>query len=134
MAALKKNVVLSELTSHSMWKCCYSVACLTCYTQLVFILILYKGTCKSFVMIQGISDSFFSEFSESWFPFSSHRFYDPKDLGSIPGRIIPKTQKWYLIPPCLTLNNIKYVSRVKWSNPGKGVAPSPTPWCSGYWK
>ena len=32
--------------------------------------------------------------------------------------------KWYLIPPCLTLNNIRYVSRLKWSNQGKGVAPS----------
>ena len=42
--------------------------------------------------------------------------------------------KWYWIPPCLTLSNIRYVSRVKWSNPGKGVAPSPTPWCSSYWK
>ena len=31
--------------------------------------------------------------------------------------------KWHLIPPCLTLSNIRYVSRVKWSNPGKGVAP-----------
>ena len=39
-----------------------------------------------------------------------------------------------MIPPCLALNNIRYVSRVKWSNPGKGVAPSPTPWCSSYWK
>ena len=27
-----------------------------------------------------------------------------------------------------------YVSRVKWNNPGKGVAPSPTPRCSSYWK
>ena len=36
--------------------------------------------------------------------------------------------------PCLTLSNIRYVSRVKWNNPGKGVAPSPTPWCSSYWK
>ena len=27
-----------------------------------------------------------------------------------------------------------YVSRVKWSNPEKGVAPSPTPRCSSYWK
>ena len=26
----------------------------------------------------------------------------PEDQGSIPGRVIPKTQKWYLIPPCLT--------------------------------
>ena len=45
-----------------------------------------------------------------------------------------RIKKWYLIPPCLTLSNIRYVSRVKWSNPGKGVAPSPTPRCSRYWK
>ena len=51
------------------------------------------------------------------------------DLGSIPRRVKPK---WYLIPPSLTLSDIRYVSRVKWSNPGKGVAPSPTPRCSSY--
>ena len=43
-------------------------------------------------------------------------------------------QKRYLIPPCLTLSNIRYVSRVKWNNPGKRVAPSPKPWCRSYWK
>ena len=37
-----------------------------------------------------------------------------------------------LIPPCLTLSTIRYRSRVKWNNPGNGVAPSPTPWCSSY--
>ena len=58
----------------------------------------------------------------------------PADLGLIPGRVIPKTKKWYLIPPCLTLSIIRYVSRVKWINPGKGVVPSPTPWCSSYRK
>ena len=42
--------------------------------------------------------------------------------------------KWYLIYSCLTLSNIRYVSRVKWRNPEKGVAPSPTPRCSSYWK
>ena len=36
--------------------------------------------------------------------------------------------------PCLTLSIIRYGSRVKWSNPGKGVAPSPTTWYSSYWK
>ena len=41
-----------------------------------------------------------------------------------------RLKKWYLMPPCLTLSIIRYGSRVKWSNPGKGVAPSPTPWCS----
>ena len=45
-----------------------------------------------------------------------------------------RLKKWYLIPPCLTLSNIREVSRAKWSNPGKGVAPSPTPRCSSYWK
>ena len=39
-----------------------------------------------------------------------------------------------MIPPCLTLCNIRYVSRAKWSNSGKEVAPSPTLWCSSYWK
>ena len=53
------------------------------------------------------------------------------DLGSIPGQIIPKTKK---IPPCLTLSITRYASRVKWSNPGNGVAPSPSPLCSSYWK
>ena len=55
-------------------------------------------------------------------------------VGSIQGRVIPKTLKWYLIPTCLTLSNIRYVSRVKLSNTGKGVAPSRTPRCSSYWK
>ena len=56
------------------------------------------------------------------------------DRGSIPGRVIPNTQKWYLRPPYLTLSIIRYGSRVKWSNPGNGVAPSPTPQGGGYWK
>ena len=45
-----------------------------------------------------------------------------------------RLKKWYLMPPCLILSIIRYGSRVKWSNPGKGVAPSPTPWCSSYRK
>ena len=27
------------------------------------------------------------------------------------------------MPPCLTINIIRYGSRVKWVNPGKGVGP-----------
>ena len=45
-----------------------------------------------------------------------------------------RLKKWYLISPCLTLSIIRYVSRVKWSNPRKGVAPFPTARCSSYWK
>ena len=43
-------------------------------------------------------------------------------------------KKWYLIPPCLTLSIIRYISKVKWSNPGEGVVPSTRPQCSSYWK
>ena len=50
----------------------------------------------------------------------------PGDWSSIPGRVIPRT--------CITLNIIRYRSRVKWSNQGNGVAPSSTPWYSSYWK
>ena len=42
----------------------------------------------------------------------------PGDLGSI-----QSLKKWYLVSPCLTLSIIMYRSRVKWRNPGKGVAP-----------
>ena len=58
----------------------------------------------------------------------------PGDLGSIQVTSYQRLLEWYLIPPGLTLTNIRYVSRGKWSNPGKGVVPSPTPWCSSYWK
>ena len=57
----------------------------------------------------------------------------PRNRGSIPGRVIPKTQKMVL-DTCLTLNIIRYVSRIEWSNPGKGVAPSLTLRCSSCWK
>ena len=53
-------------------------------------------------------------------------------LGSIPGRVIPKTQKMVLDASLLNTQHLK--SRVKLSNSGKGVAPSPTPWCSSYRK
>ena len=48
----------------------------------------------------------------------------PGDLGSIPGRVIPKTQKMVLD---VSLSIIRYELRVKWSKPRKGVAPFPTP-------
>ena len=38
-----------------------------------------------------------------------------------------RLKKWYLMPPCLTLSIIRYGSRVKWSNPRKGVGKGATP-------
>ena len=60
----------------------------------------------------------------SWSPMVQER---ERERGSIPGRIIPKTKKWYLIQPCLTLSSIRWESSLKRSNPGNGVSPSPTP-------
>ena len=56
------------------------------------------------------------------------------DRGSIPGQVIPKTQKMVLDVALLDtqVRIIRYGSRVKWSNPGKGVTPFPTAWCSSY--
>ena len=56
------------------------------------------------------------------------------DLDSIPGCVIPKTLKMVLDTSLLNTQQYKVLSRVKWSNPGKGVAASPAPRCSSYWK
>ena len=45
-----------------------------------------------------------------------------------------RLKKWYLIPPFLNLSMVRYRSIVKWSNPGKELAPLPIHRCSSYWK
>ena len=50
----------------------------------------------------------------------------PEDLGSIPGRVIPKTLKMVLNTSLL--NTQQYKVRIT----GKGVATSPTSWYSSY--
>ena len=47
----------------------------------------------------------------------------PGDLGSIPGRVIPKTFKMVLDTSLLNTQQYKVLSRVKWSAPEKSVAP-----------
>ena len=56
----------------------------------------------------------------------------PRDLGSIPGRVIPKTLK--IVLDTSLLNSQQYKVSIKWSNPGKEVEPTPTLRCSSYWK
>ncbi len=50
----------------------------------------------------------------------------PGDLGSILGRVIPKTLK--MVVDTSLLNTQQYKVCIK----GKGVAPYPTPSCSSY--
>ena len=48
----------------------------------------------------------------------------PRDLGLIPGRIIPKAKK--IVFGSSLLRTQHYKVMVKWSNPVKGVVPCPT--------
>ena len=58
----------------------------------------------------------------------------PRDLGSIPVCVIPKTLKMVLDTSLLNTQQYKVLWRVKWSNSGKGATPSPTRRCSSYLK
>ena len=58
----------------------------------------------------------------------------PGGLGSIPGRVIPKTQKMVLDASLLNTQHYKVRIKGKVEQSREGVAPSPTPWCSSYRK
>ena len=58
----------------------------------------------------------------------------PGDLSSIPGRVIPKTQEKVLDAFLLNTQHYKVGIKSKVDPSGKGVAPSPTLWCSSYRK
>ena len=58
----------------------------------------------------------------------------PGDLSSIPGRLIPKTQKMVLDASLLNTQHYKVRIKGKVEQSREGVAPSPTPWCSNYRK
>ena len=58
----------------------------------------------------------------------------PGDLGSIPGRVIPKTQKMVLDASLLNTQHYKVRIKGKVEQSREGVEPSPTPWCSSYRK
>ena len=58
----------------------------------------------------------------------------PGDLGSIPGQVIPKTQKMVLDASLLNTQHYKVRIKGKVEPSREGVAPSPTPWCSSYRK
>ena len=47
----------------------------------------------------------------------------PGDRGSVPGRVIPKTQKMIVDATLFNTQHYKVRIKGKWSNPGNGVAP-----------
>ena len=67
------------------------------------------------------------------FPDEGHAS-GPGDLGSIPSRVIPKTQKMVLDASLLNTQHYKVRIKGKVEQSREGVAPSPTHWCSSYRK
>ena len=65
-----------------------------------------------------------------WSLFTNLFANGPGDLGSIPGRVIPKTQKMVLDASLLNTQHYKVRIKGKVEQSREGVAPSPTPWCS----
>ena len=55
---------------------------------------------------------------------------DLGDQGSIPGRVMPKTQKMVFDASLLNTPHYMVWIKGKCNNPGKGIAPSSTPQCS----
>ena len=55
-------------------------------------------------------------------------------MDSIPGRVIPKTQKMVLDASLLNTQHYKVRIKSKVEPSREGVAPSPTSWCSSYRK
>ena len=59
----------------------------------------------------------------------------PGDRGSIPGRVIPKTQKMVLDAALLSTQHYKVQIKGKvGQSRKKGITPSSTIRCSSYWK
>ena len=54
------------------------------------------------------------------------------DQGSIPGEVIPETQKMILDASLLNTQHYKVQIKAKGSNPGKRVVSAPTPRCCSY--
>ena len=61
-------------------------------------------------------------------------FNGPGELGSIPGRVIPKTQKMVLDASLLNTQHYKVQIKGKVEQSREGVVPSSTHWCSSYRK
>ena len=86
---------------------------------------------KSFRLYDTISDTCYSVVS---YRSITIRVFanSPGDQGSIPGRVMPKIQKWYLMPTLLNTQHYKVWIKSKQNNSEKGVEPFPTPRCSSY--
>ena len=97
---------------------------------------LSRIKCERYIFIKKCVCSFIEVRHYCWLCFRIYlyMYVAIQHQGSIPGRVI-KTQKIVLDAALLCNQHYTvWIKGVKWSNPGKGVAPFPTTRCSSYWK
>ena len=85
-----------------------------------------------------VTSSFLSTWSSVWYSallinIPNYIYQWPWRLGLNPRSSHPNDKKLVLDITLLNTQHYKVRIKIKWSNPGKGVAP-PTPWCSSYQK
>ena len=92
---------------------------------------------EHFNVVKSLPEFFFPCKQKIWTTFGlAVRVFanGPGDLVSVPGRVIPKTQKMVLYASLLNTQHYKVRIKGKVEQSREGVAPSPTHWCSSYRK
>ena len=99
---------------------------------IIIIITMYQKYCHP--LLQSLFNTYTKDYLWLHYLLILEFANSPGNRGSIPGRVIPKTQKMVL--DASFLNTLHYKVRIKdkWGNPRKGVAPSPPLQCSSYWK
>ena len=111
--------------------------------QKICLKLMNENRDKAKIFFDGKLELFFLSFLFSFFfylsklyqaigPMSRMFTNGPGDRGSIPGGVIPKTQKMVLNATLLNTQHYKVGIKGKWSNTGNGLAPSPKPLCCNY--
>ena len=100
------------------------------YWEIIFTVILYYFWD---LLIYLLSNVLFILFSYSY--LFIYLFIYSSGIYLFTCRVLPKTKKKMVLNAFLpNTQHYKVQIKGKWSNPGKGIAPSPKPWSNTYWK
>ena len=99
------------------------------FTYTLFVLSSWEELCIYAYVVAG--QNLMPKFDQFWIIEFAN---GPGDLGSILSRVILKTLKMVLDTFLFNTQQYKVHTRVKWSNPEKGVVHSATSQCRSHWK